>query len=411
MNLSTQWLPKIPTGWQIANPKSLFSERNQKSTVNDIHLTPSQKYGVLPQSEYMEITSGSVVLNLTGSDNMKHVEKNDFIIHLRSFQGGIEHSNYSGKVSNAYCVLRPNREIEPRFFRWVLKSQGYIQELNATTDQLRDGQSIKFEQFASIGLPLPPIGEQCRIADFLSVEIGKVDLIIEKNIKLLALLEKELQSHTSQVFRSISSKCKFKYRYSAKSGNSISEQFIADNSLTNTNGLPFIATKEITNDGHINYDSDIKIPLSISHLFRIAKPGTIFLCSEGGSAGKKFAINEEIVTYGNKLFSIESKSSMTTKILFHIFRTDAFQIQFSSNMNGLIGGISSNLLGEIEIPDISGDEEMVLLQDLETINSDYLSRFEKISRIIELLREYKIALTANAVTGENAFNREREVIL
>ena len=200
MNLSTKWLPENPTSWQIANPKTLFSERTQKSSVSDIHLTPSQKFGVLPQSEYMEMTGGSVVLNLAGSDNMKHVEKNDFIIHLRSFQGGIEHSNYSGKVSNAYCVLKPTQQIEPRYFRWVLKSQGYIQELNATTDQLRDGQSIKFEQFASIGLPLPPIEVQRRIADYLDNQLSIINKMEELSKLLVKLTHEELRAKNEQLF-------------------------------------------------------------------------------------------------------------------------------------------------------------------------------------------------------------------
>lgn len=200
MNLSTKWLPEIPTSWQIANPKTLFSERTQKSSVSDIHLTPSQKFGVLPQSEYMEMSGGSVVLNLAGSDNMKHVEKNDFIIHLRSFQGGIEHSNYSGKVSNAYCVLKPTQQIEPRYFRWVLKSQGYIQELNATTDQLRDGQSIKFEQFASIGLPLPPIEVQRRIADYLDNQLSIINKMEELSKLLVKLTHEELRAKNEQLF-------------------------------------------------------------------------------------------------------------------------------------------------------------------------------------------------------------------
>jgi type I restriction enzyme S subunit len=231
-------------------------------------------------------------------------------------------------------------------------------------------------------------------------------LIIGKNLELLSSLEKELNSLTSWVFQSVPNRIKFKYRFSAQSGNSISAQFIEENNLNNASGLPFIATKEVSNDGHINYDSDIKIPLNISHLFRLAKPGTVFLCSEGGSAGRKFAINEEVVAYGNKLFSISSKSFMSAQTLFHIFRTDNFQNQFALNMNGLIGGISSSALGEIEIPDISGDDEIILLQNLEKINGDYLVKRDKINRILELLREYKIALISNTVTGEFSFNRE-----
>jgi type I restriction enzyme S subunit len=189
LKLSTKWLSDLNNDWEIVSPKLLFSERKEKNKPKDIHLTPSQIYGVLPQAEYMEKTGNSVVLNLAGADNMKHVEPNDFIIHLRSFQGGIEHSRYEGKVSNAYCVLSPIAKIEPRYFRWVMKSNGYIQELNATTDQLRDGQSIKFDQFASIGLPLPPLPIQSQIADYLDEKLVSIDALIQTNLRILLMLE------------------------------------------------------------------------------------------------------------------------------------------------------------------------------------------------------------------------------
>lgn len=79
------------------------------------------------------------------------------MIHLRSFQGGIEHSAHQGKVSNAYTAFAPVGAAEPRYFRWVPKSYGLIQDLPTMTEQLRDGQSIKFEQFADIALPRPPV--------------------------------------------------------------------------------------------------------------------------------------------------------------------------------------------------------------------------------------------------------------
>lgn len=177
MRLRTQWLGGLRSDWDIQRPSSLFVERRQPSTESDTHLTPSQHYGVLPQTEYMAVTGNKVVLNLSGADKMKHVEPDDFVIHLRSFQGGIEHSRYSGKVSNAYTVIQPRNSIEPRYFKWVLKAPGFIQELSTTTEQLRDGQSIKFEQFAQIGLPVPPQDEQRRIADFLDEQVARIDKI------------------------------------------------------------------------------------------------------------------------------------------------------------------------------------------------------------------------------------------
>ena len=95
----TDWLDEIPDDWECVPAWSLFSERIEKAEPGDVHLTPSQAHGVLPQTEYMEITGSRVVLNLTGADNMKAVHEGDFICHLRSFQGGLEQSLLRGKVA------------------------------------------------------------------------------------------------------------------------------------------------------------------------------------------------------------------------------------------------------------------------------------------------------------------------
>jgi len=192
MKLKTGWLKDINPAWEVVPGNLLFSERSGKSYQDDTHLTPSQTYGVLPQQEYIDMTGNRVVLNLAGADNMKHVEKDDFIIHLRSFQGGIEHSNYAGKVSNAYCVLIPNKQVNPKYFRWVLKSSGFIQELSSTTDQLRDGQSIKFNEFRGIGFPLPSLPEQGIIASVLDSKMAAISQSISA-VENLQLKLKELR--------------------------------------------------------------------------------------------------------------------------------------------------------------------------------------------------------------------------
>lgn len=182
------WLNKVPSTWKLASPKKLFKERREISRPDDVHLTPSQAYGVLPQDRYIELTSSSVVLNIQGQDNMKHVEPDDFIIHLRSFQGGLERSKIKGKVSTAYTVLSPQNGVVADFYRWILKSDGYIQELKTTTNQLRDGQSIKYRDFAKVPLPEPPEGEQRRIADYLDRETTRIDTLIAEQNRLVELL-------------------------------------------------------------------------------------------------------------------------------------------------------------------------------------------------------------------------------
>ncbi|MBN8204849.1 restriction endonuclease subunit S [Microbacterium esteraromaticum] len=184
----TGWLGDIPTDWSVVPARAMFGERKQKSSATDVHLTPSQKYGVLPQVEYMDITGNKVVLNLSGADNMRHVEAGDYVSHLRSFQGGLEFAGMPGKVSAAYTVLKPKVAIEPRFFKYLFKSDLYIQALQTTTDQLRDGQSIRYGQFALIPLPRPAIEEQRAIADYLDRETAQIDAFIAKNEELISLL-------------------------------------------------------------------------------------------------------------------------------------------------------------------------------------------------------------------------------
>jgi type I restriction enzyme S subunit len=179
---------QLPEDWEVVPAKALFDERKSKSLPSDVHLTPSQTHGVLPQAEYMERTGNKVVLNLNGADAMRHVEPNDFISHLRSFQGGLEYSPLTGKVSAAYTVLRPEARVVPAFFRYLFKSSRYIQALQTTTDQLRDGQSIRFAQFTLIPLPLPDVLTQTLIASFLDRETAEIDAFIADQEELIRLL-------------------------------------------------------------------------------------------------------------------------------------------------------------------------------------------------------------------------------
>ncbi len=110
----------------------------------------------------------------------------------------------AGKVSNAYTVFSANAEVEPRFFRWVLKSPGFVQELQSTTNQLRDGQSIRFAEFASINLPLPPLEEQRRIADFLDDQVTRIDKAIHLRQQQIKAVDQRFLSRWYEDARTLS---------------------------------------------------------------------------------------------------------------------------------------------------------------------------------------------------------------
>ncbi|MDG6099734.1 restriction endonuclease subunit S [Alteromonas sp. ZYF713] len=197
-NSKLEWLGSIPQDWEIRYSKWLFSERNTKATKSDEMLTASQKYGVIPQKEFMRLEQQKVVQVQTGHEILKSVKKNDFVISMRSFQGGIEFCGYDGSVSSAYVPLIPSDEVNLGYFKYLFKSKQYIQALQSTTNLVRDGQALRYSNFVQVKLPLPEKTEQASIANFLDHETAKIDTLISKQKKLLGLLKEKRQAVISQ---------------------------------------------------------------------------------------------------------------------------------------------------------------------------------------------------------------------
>jgi type I restriction enzyme S subunit len=111
--------------------------------------------------------NGRVTMPSGETTSFKLVEPGNFVISLRSFQGGLEHSDYRGLVSPAYTVLRATREIDARFFRHYFRSADFIKRLSVAVIGIRDGKQVSFQDFCSIKIPFPPIAEQQAIAAVL----------------------------------------------------------------------------------------------------------------------------------------------------------------------------------------------------------------------------------------------------
>lgn len=185
----THWVKKIPSHWEMVYSKKLFSERKDKAFPDDEQLTSSQKYGVISQREFMEREGRRVTVVMTGNDILKHVGKGDFVISMRSFQGGLEYSYVEGKISSAYVMLIPREgKVYDEYFKWLLKSRQYIKALQGTSDLVRDGQALRYANFAKVPLPIIPLDEQKRIADHIQAETAKIDYAIPKIQREIDLL-------------------------------------------------------------------------------------------------------------------------------------------------------------------------------------------------------------------------------
>lgn len=179
-NSGFEWIGEIPTSWELYKGKYMFTQRNLRGNTIELQLlSPTQKYGVVPQSVY-EDRSGMSAVKLNENANLsalKTIHKGDFCISLRSFQGGFEYSEYEGVVSPAYQVFYPVVKVARGYYKYLFKDSGFIEKMNSYTMTLRDGKNIAFADFGNTYIPCPPVDEQQHIADFLDAKCSEIDAL------------------------------------------------------------------------------------------------------------------------------------------------------------------------------------------------------------------------------------------
>lgn len=181
MKDSKVWYGQIPYEWKELKGKYVFKQRNDRGNNVCLQLlSPTQKYGVIPQDKYEELT-GMNAVKLNDSTNyalLKTIHKGDYCISLRSFQGGFEYSEYEGVVSPAYQVFYPIITIADGYYKYLFKEKGFIDVMNSYTMSLRDGKNIAFDDFGDTFIPVPPLDEQQEIADYLDDKCAEIERII-----------------------------------------------------------------------------------------------------------------------------------------------------------------------------------------------------------------------------------------
>ena len=192
-----EWIGQIPQAWDVRKGKYLFAQRNERGNNVKLQLlSPTQNYGVIPQDEY-ERLSGMSAVKLNENINLKAlktIHKGDYCISLRSFQGGFEYSMNEGVISPAYQVFYPTVKISGGYYKYLFKDKGFISVINSYAMSLRDGKNISFEQFGNTVIPVPPLAEQERIAEFLDEKCAEVDALAGEIKEQIATLEEYKRS-------------------------------------------------------------------------------------------------------------------------------------------------------------------------------------------------------------------------
>jgi type I restriction enzyme S subunit len=414
----SKWLGVIPNHWNLFDGKRLFSSRRELAREDDEQLAASQKYGVVPQSLMMEMNDAKVMLALKGTSTFRHVGKNDFVISLRSFEGGIEHSSYVGCVSPAYTVLQAEKAIVPAYFKYLLKSAPYIAALQASTDSLRDGKSISYEQFGAIALPYPVVDEQAAIADFLDHKTAKIDALIEKQQRLIELLKEKRQAVISHaVTKGLNPNAPMKdsgvewlggvpahwkvatarrFLLEHKQGYYSTEDYVDD-------GVKLLRITDLRDLGEIDSSNSPRVKrIDALKSFLLRKGDVVFARTGGAGSFGVVPDQHEDLAYASYLIRFRfAHTYFIYPYLRFMFASDNFQLAVKENIHG---GVNQNLHAEdikntfIAVPPIEEQEQISTY--LSRQSAKYSHLIAKAESTVELMQERRSALISAAVTGK-----------
>lgn len=415
------WLGKIPKHWEVSIIRSCFDEFDKRCGDKEYQLLSiTQEKGIVAQAE---VTTKKDISN-DDKSNYKIVPLGAIAYNkMRMWQGAMGLNNLGeGIVSPAYAVSIPNDRAFSKFFFYLFKTPNMIDEFKKFSYGLcLDMNSLRYEDFQKIQIPLPPLKEQKAIADFLDKKCELIEEFIIKKEQLITLLEEKKQALINEVVsKGLNKNAKFK-----ESGIDYLGQIPTHWEVKK---LKYIAKvvlgKMLCNEKQENYDYCFYLKsknlqwlnVEISEvekmwfseyeksIYRIKKGD--LLVSEGGEVGKTCIWNNELEEcyIQNSVHKITLDSLQIPKFFLYVFFSYGKLKVFESMVNRVsIAHLVLERLINIDFAVPPLEEQKAIATYLDTQTQRISSIATKIKAQIKLMREYKSSLISEAICGRMDF--------
>lgn len=414
-----EWIGELPEHWEISRAKNYFSQSFEKGNEELTLLSATQSDGVVPKDSLEGVVQVREDADLS---LFKSVHVGDYVISLRSFQGGFEMSNHEGVITPAYTVFRAKNEICHRYFQKLFKQEAFISKINSLTVGIREGKNILFQDFANMVIPFPPLSEQTAIADYLERKMAQIDSIITDKQRLIELLrEKRLIIISEAVTKGLNKNVNLKdsgikwigempIGWSRSKLKNVLSTPITDGPHETPeildDGIPFVSAEAVKNYKiDFNYKRGYISKDDHKRFSKKCKPqnGDIFMVKSGATTGNIAMVDT------NEIFSVWSPLALircddkkvVNKFLFFYLQSKLFKQQVELFWNyGTQQNIGMEVLGNLYVafPTTIEQEEIVRfiknkVEKIDNIIADITEQIEK-------LNEYHKIVMSEAVTGK-----------
>ena len=413
-----KWLGEIPSHWELRKMKYTFSERSQKGFPQEPLLASTQTHGVILKSQYENRT----VEAIKSLETLKLVEIGDFVISLRSFQGGLEYAYNRGIISPAYTILTPTH-IKADYFKYLSKSDIFISLLKSTVTGIREGQNIDYNKLKDNLLPIPSEKEQISIGSYLDSATSEIDKAIAMQQKMIDLLNERKQIIIQNaVTKGLDENVEMKesgvefvneiphnwstrrLKFSAWIRARLGWKGLKASEYVE-NGYPFLSAFNIENDhmkwnnlNFINkyrYDESPEIKLKI---------GDLLLVKDGAGIGKCARIDK--LPYGEStangsLAVITSYDMLDYRYLYYFMVSKSFKDHTELLINGMgVPHFTQGEMKKIVMPVPPQAEQQQIITYLDSKMQRFDTAISNCQRQITLLQERKQIIINEVVTGK-----------
>jgi type I restriction enzyme S subunit len=417
-----EWLAEIPEHWQAIKMKYLFRDVSEKNKPEAELLSVTQDKGVVPRTwveSRMVMPSGNL-------ESFKFIQKGDFAISLRSFEGGLEYCHHDGIISPAYTVLKKKKGLIDGYYKYLFKSKSFISEIQTSVVGIREGKNISYFELSYSLLPIPSPEEQTAIAKFLDDKTAKIDRAIAQKEKMIALLKERKQIIIQNaVTKGLDPNAKMKDSgvewigeipegwevkrlrnvFSFSKGLTITKENLQDE------GIPCINYGEIHSKYGFEVNPEVHPLKCVSEEYlkdnsnSLLKRGDFIFADTSedleGSGNFTHLNFEGTVFAGYHTIIGRPKSSINSRFLAYVLHSLPFRNQVRTRMKGVkVFSITQSILKDLTCwyPDEKEQKTIAKYLDIEAAKIDKAIKLQE--QQIEKLKELKSTLIDSAVTGK-----------
>lgn len=401
-DIRTAWLGEFPSHWEVLRIKNLFREVDERSTTGAEELLSVSHYtGVTLKKDSLENEDD----HLTNAESLvgyKKVSKGDLVSNIMlAWNGSMGISPYNGITSPAYCVYRIKGDNNPEYFGYLFTTALFKAEFRRNSTGIIDSRlRLYSDKFFNIFSVVPPKTEQDEIVQYIKAQEEKINLFIQKKRRFIGLLKEQRLSVINEKLRFNSDTRKLKYCVT-KVGSGVTPRGGAE--VYQDEGVMFLRSQNIHNEGlRLEEVAFISNEINNQMVNSQVQPDDVLINITGASIGRchVYALTEKANVNQHVCIIRPIKDTILPEFLMLQLQSEKIQTIISMVEGASREGLTNRDIKNFElfVPTIT--KQSRIISDIKTETQTIDTAIAKAEREIELIKEYREAMIAEAVMGK-----------